>query len=133
MVTAFSMLKLSEAAIQRCSVKKVFLETLQNSQENTCIRASFLIKLKALAQQETLAKVFSYEFCEISKNTYFTEHLWTTASVNQAKPWKKLCKNYHKYTKTIYNDKKTFIVSWMSTHLTKHHLFFHEAYKHLPT
>ena len=24
----------------------------------------------------------SYEFCEISKNTFFTEHLWTTASVN---------------------------------------------------
>ena len=24
--------------------------------------------------------MFSYEFCEISKNTFFTEHLWTTAS-----------------------------------------------------
>ena len=24
--------------------------------------------------------VFSYEFCEISKNTFFTEHLWTIAS-----------------------------------------------------
>ena len=30
---------------QRCSVKKVFLEILQNSQENTCARVSFLIKL----------------------------------------------------------------------------------------
>ena len=30
---------------------------------------------------ETLALyVFSYEFCEISKNTFFTEHVWTTAS-----------------------------------------------------
>ena len=28
-----------------CSVKKVFLEILQNSQENTCARVSFLIKL----------------------------------------------------------------------------------------
>ena len=28
----------------------------------------------------TLAQVFSYEFCEISKNTFFTEHLQTTAS-----------------------------------------------------
>ena len=27
--------------------KKVFLETPQNSQENTCARASFLIKLQA--------------------------------------------------------------------------------------
>ena len=29
---------------------------------------------------ETLAHLFSYEFCEISKNTFFTEHLWETAS-----------------------------------------------------
>ena len=38
---------------QRCSVKKVFLEIPQNSQENTCARISFLIKLKAL--------IFNYE------------------------------------------------------------------------
>ena len=31
---------------QRCSVKKVFLEISQNSQENTCARVSFLIKLQ---------------------------------------------------------------------------------------
>ena len=36
--------------------KKVFLETSQNSQENTC------------------------QFCEISNNISFTEHVWTTAS-----------------------------------------------------
>ena len=34
----------SEVA-RRCSVKKVFLEILQNSQENTYARVSFLIKL----------------------------------------------------------------------------------------
>ena len=28
-----------------------------------------------------LAQVSSCEFCEISKNTFFTEHLWTTASI----------------------------------------------------
>ena len=28
----------------------------------------------------TLAQVFSCEFCKISKNTFLTEHLWTTAS-----------------------------------------------------
>ena len=54
-----------KAVAQTCSVKKVFLEISQNSQENTCARASFLIKLQALAQ------VFSCEFCEISKNTFF--------------------------------------------------------------
>ena len=31
---------------------------------------------------ETLAQVFSCEFYEISKNTFFTEHLWATASEN---------------------------------------------------
>ena len=48
----------------------MFLEISQNSQENTCASVSFLIKLQAFC-----------EFCEISKNTFFTEHLWTTASV----------------------------------------------------
>ena len=33
-----------------------------------------------LLKKETLAQVFSYEFCEIFRNTFFTEHLWTTAS-----------------------------------------------------
>ena len=37
----------SKAVAQRCSVKKVFLEISQNSQENTCARVSFLIKLQA--------------------------------------------------------------------------------------
>ena len=31
--------------------------------------------------KKRLALVFSSEFCEIFKNTFFTEHLWTTASV----------------------------------------------------
>ena len=31
-------------------------------------------------KKETLAQVFSYEFYEISKNTFSTEHLQTTAS-----------------------------------------------------
>ena len=30
-------------------------------------------------KKETLAQVFSCEFCEISKNTFFTEHVWATA------------------------------------------------------
>ena len=31
-------------------------------------------------KKETLTQVFSCEFCKISKNTFFTEHLWTIAS-----------------------------------------------------
>ena len=33
-------------------------------------------------KREALAQMFSCEFYEISKNTLFTEHLWTTASIN---------------------------------------------------
>ena len=30
-------------------------------------------------KKETLAQVFSCEFCKISKNNFFTEHVWATA------------------------------------------------------
>ena len=60
----------TEAVVQRYSEKKVFLEIWQNSHENTSARASFLIKLQAWPAKETLALVFSCEFCEISKNTF---------------------------------------------------------------
>ena len=36
-------------------------------------------------KKETLAQVFPCEFYEISKNTFFIEHLWTTASVIRIK------------------------------------------------
>ena len=40
-----------EAVVNGCSVKKVFLEISQNSQENTSARASFLIKKQASGLQ----------------------------------------------------------------------------------
>ena len=54
--------------------KNMFLEISQNSHENTCATVSFLINLQASAcnfiKKETLAQVFSCEFCKISKNTF---------------------------------------------------------------
>ena len=44
-------IKNSESVVRRCSVKKVFLEILQNSQENACARVSFLIKLQVSGLQ----------------------------------------------------------------------------------
>ena len=62
----------------------LFLEISQNSQENTCTRVSFSIKLQSsvcnFIEKETLAQVFSLEFCDIYKKTFFTEHFWATAS-----------------------------------------------------
>ena len=57
----------SEAVVRRCSVNKVFLKISENSQENTCTRVSFLNFI-----QLALAQVFSFKFCEIFKNTFFT-------------------------------------------------------------
>ena len=60
---------------QRCSVKKVFLDFLQNSQENSCA-SLFLNKVARLSTATLLkkrpwqAQVFSCEFCKIFKNTY---------------------------------------------------------------
>ena len=52
---------------------KVVLKISQNSQQNTCVRVSLLIKLQASGL---------CEFCEIFKNTIFknTEHLRQTVS-----------------------------------------------------
>ena len=48
---------------------------LKNSQENTCVGVSFLIKLQALSLQlylkNTPVEVFSCEFCETCKNNSF--------------------------------------------------------------
>ena len=43
----------------------------------------FVGAFTANAQEKlSLTQMFSCEFCEISKNTFFTEHVWTTASFN---------------------------------------------------
>ena len=74
----------TEVVTRRCSVKKMFLEISQNSQENIFARVSFLIKLKASAdnfiKKGTLAQVLSCEFCEISKNTFSYKTPPVTAS-----------------------------------------------------
>ena len=71
--------------------KKVFLGILQNSQESTYARVSLIIKLQAQAcnfiKKETLAQVFSCEFCEISKNTFSNT---TTLVADSEKPQKTL-------------------------------------------
>ena len=37
--------------------------------------------LNKVAGLQTLVQMLSCEFCEISKNTFFTERLWATASI----------------------------------------------------
>ena len=56
----------TKAVTWRCSVKKVFLEISQNSQENTCVK----LKTCNFIKKETLAQLFACEFCEISKSIF---------------------------------------------------------------
>ena len=56
-------------------MKKVFLEILQNSQENTCSRVSLLIKLQASAKKETLGQVLSMNFVKLLITRFFAELL----------------------------------------------------------
>ena len=87
-----------EAVAQRCSVKNVFLEISQNSQEDTCARVSFL---KNFIKKESLAQVFSYEFCEISKNTFF----YRTPPV-AASEMKQI--SYNSYPSLVFMIRRTF-------------------------
>ena len=58
------------------SAKNVFLKILQYSQENTLCRATGL----QFYQKETPTLMFSREYGEIFKNTYFEEPLRMTTS-----------------------------------------------------
>ena len=49
--------------------KSVITNFTKFTGNHLCLRPATLLK-------ETLAQVFSCEFCEISKNTFFIEHLW---------------------------------------------------------
>ena len=58
---------------QRCSVRK---DVVRNFAKFTRKHLGVFNKVK----KETLTQVFSCEFCEISKNTFFTKHPGATAS-----------------------------------------------------
>ena len=57
--------------------KGVLKDFVKFIQKHLC-RSFFLIKLQAI-KKEMGAHVLFYEFCDIFKSTFFTEHLRTTA------------------------------------------------------
>ena len=62
---------------RRYSVRKSVLSNFAKfTRKHLCQSLIFNIK------KETMAEVFSCEFCKISKNTFFTEHLRVAASVS---------------------------------------------------
>ena len=58
-----------EVAVRRCYVKKVFLKILQNSQEYTCARVSFLAKDSGTSVFLCISRYFV-------RKPFFIEHLW---------------------------------------------------------
>ena len=67
---SFTIFEQTETVVQRCSIKKVFLKILPNSQENTCVRVYF-----SFIKKETLTEVLSRELYQVLKNNFFKEHL----------------------------------------------------------
>ena len=73
--------KIWRSSHQSCSVKKVLLEMLQNSQENTCARVSFFNKVAGL-RHVTLSKKRLWHRCSpvnfakfLTTPYFLTEHL----------------------------------------------------------
>ena len=68
----------SEAASRWCSIKKVFLEISQNSQENTCARVPFN-KVAGLAynfiKKRLWRRCFPVNFAKFLRTPFLTEHL----------------------------------------------------------
>ena len=69
---------------QRCSMKKGILRNFAKFTGKHLCQSLFFNKVAGLRPatllKRSLAQVFSCEYCETSKNTFFTKHLWTTAS-----------------------------------------------------
>ena len=78
-----TIIRSSEAVIQSCSVKKVFLEISQNSQENTCARVSFFNKVAGLRLKKQLwHRCFRVNFTKFLRTQFLTEHLITLSWEN---------------------------------------------------
>ena len=74
---------------QRSSEQKpvwLWAKTPHSAKKNICCRKKSRSSHRRCSLKEGLqrpAEVFSCEYCETFKNTYFEKHLWTTASENQ--------------------------------------------------
>ena len=69
--------------LKNSGILKIFRQAPEASKKFQVDRnwqITFNVFKKLKIKKETLAQVFSCEFCEISKNTFFREHLRVTAS-----------------------------------------------------
>ena len=78
---------------RRCSVRKGTLRNFTKFTGKHLCQSLCFNKACNFIKIEFMAMVFSCEFCEISMNTFFTEHVWVTASTLSLKRQKSLCKH----------------------------------------
>ena len=77
----------TETVARRCSMKKVFLEILQNLRQSNCAR---LPPACNFIKKEALPQLLSCEFCKISKNTFYYRTPPVAASVKKERKFFKL-------------------------------------------
>ena len=69
----------TEAVVQRCSVKEVFLKVPQNLQENTFARVSFLINLVAstwnFIKKRPWHRCFPVSYAKLLRTPFLTQHV----------------------------------------------------------
>ena len=76
----------SEVVVERCSGRKVILKIPQNSQENTCARVSFLVKLQVLCSTRHIElisiSILNLSLCSISSWMFLQNIYWKNVGVN---------------------------------------------------
>ena len=98
-----------------------FLQFRSNCPEVFCKKG---VQACNFIKKETLAQVFSCEFCEIFKNIYFIEHLrWLLLTVNRfhARVQSSTCTNYGKYLcesiMAVLTPKSGIRISWIISNI----------------
>ena len=83
------LLKIQKQSFADVLQNRLFLKVSQISQKDTYIGVSFSIKLRAKRSAtllKTYSQAFSYEICELFKNTYFYRTPAVAASKNSEQP-----------------------------------------------
>ena len=125
-----------EVAAQRCFVKKAFLKTLQNLQENTCARASFSIKLQVWGQS-----LFFNKVAGLRPATLLKRILWHWCfSVNFAKSLRTLFLKVHLrwlllavsyiYDNLCFNTRVNFLIFLQHSNISNTALFANDTNSH---
>ena len=91
-----------------CSVKKVFLEILPNSQANNCARVSFLIKLQAapatLLKKRLWHRCFPVNFAKFQEHLFYRTPLDEYEHLSEALCHDQLAMHYYNFRKIITNN-----------------------------